>query len=83
MNIFLKHCYYNDYFKLVKLETSIFLNGSDITNRGTYYKLMHNNLNWKLNFYLKALENSQRKTLGWNPLVAKLYVFRLQPVVLS
>ena len=27
---------------------------------------VHNNINWKLNFYLKALENSQRKTLGWN-----------------
>ena len=33
---------------------------------------VHNNVNWNLNFHLKALENSQTKTLGWNLLVAKL-----------
>ena len=33
---------------------------------------VHNNVNWNLNFHLKALENSQTKTLGWNLLVAEL-----------
>ena len=42
------------------------------TNRSNYYKPVHDNGNWKLNFYLKALGNSQTKTLDWNPLAAKL-----------
>ena len=65
----------NDEIRLKKI-------GATTANRSNYYKLLHDNVNWKLNVYLKALENFQTKTLGWNPLVAKLQVFRLQPVAL-
>ena len=38
---------------------------------------MHNNVNWKLNFYLKALENPKTKTLGWNLLVEPPSCYKL------
>ena len=49
--------------------------GAATTHRSNYYKSVHNNVNWKLNVYLKTLENSQTKTLGWNPLLQNLRSF--------
>ena len=64
--------FYRLWGQSLQIGADLLQTGAATTNRGNYYKSVHNNVNWKLNFYLKALENSQTKTLGWNPLVAKL-----------
>ena len=49
----------------MQLGTDLLQIGAALTNRGNFYELVHNNVNWKQNLYLKALENFHRKTLGW------------------
>ena len=47
--------------QLLQIGTDLLQIGAVITSRGNFHELVHNNVNWKQNFYLKALENSQRK----------------------